>query len=92
MNSIDTRTEDITAELLTLCLEQNLLPEVELAGLAEADLFEEGLVDSLSLTLLQASVEETYGIAIPPELLVAELRSLTAVARYVAEELGDLAA
>lgn len=53
----------------------------------EADLIESGQVDSMGLTALQSIIEEVYGVVIPEAVYVAELRSLSRIAAYLAGEL-----
>ena len=70
-------------ELVALCREHAIFPTDALDSLVDADLLEQGVVDSLSLTLLVSAIEETYSVAIPIEILIGELRSLNSVADYI---------
>ena len=69
--------------LIELCEAESIFPIDDLACVADEDLFERGLVDSLSLTLLRAVIEETFAVAIPAEVFVGELRSLRDTAAYI---------
>jgi acyl carrier protein len=79
MNTAD----KVLHELIELCKAESIFPVDDLAGLADEDLFELGLVDSLSLTLLQVVIEEAFAVAIPAEVLVGELRSLRDTAAHI---------
>ena len=69
--------------LLELCQAEAIFPLDDVASVADEDLFELGLVDSLSLTLLQVAIEERFAVAIPAEVIVGELRTLRDTATYI---------
>ncbi len=57
--------------------------DIEVADL-DADVFEEGLLDSLGLVVLVAELEERFGVRIPFETLeIDEFRTVRSLARVV---------
>jgi acyl carrier protein len=85
-------TDNALHALIDVCETEGIFPLDDLAPLADDDLFELGLVDSLSLTLLQTVIEETFSVAIPVEVIVGELRTLRDTAAYIRTASGVVAA
>jgi len=85
-------TDTALHALIDVCETEGIFPLDDLAALADDDLFELGLADSLSLTLLQAVIEETFSVTIPTEVMVGELRTLRDTAAYIRTASGAVAA
>lgn len=73
----------IKEELFAACLEQGLFEAADAPGIWNADLIDSGAIDSMGLLTLEGILEEDFGVAIPHEMLVAELRTLNKLAEYV---------
>ena len=81
-----TTPQTVTIEDLTRCFRERLNLIVESP---DEDLFESGLVDSLSLVGLIYELEQQYGIKIDVlELDFEELRSLNRIADFVTRKMA----
>ena len=70
-------------ELTELCKQEGILELDIMPGFESADLVDSGIIDSMGLLSLQTMIEEHYGVLIPQELFIMELRSLTSIAVYL---------
>jgi acyl carrier protein len=73
----------IKEKLLAACLEQGLFEAADVPGIWNADLIDSGAINSMGLLALEGILEENFGVAIPHEMLVAELRTLNKLAEHV---------
>ncbi len=86
-HTAEQKTVQLADSLVRLCHEHGVFPpEVGICG-PKDDLLEGGLIDSMSLIYLQAVIQETYSIEIEPELFIAELRNIHAIAAYIVRTL-----
>lgn len=70
-------------ELIALCLQEGILDSNNEMGFEKRDLIDEGLIDSMGLLSLQSLIEDAYGLLIPQELFVMELRTLESIAGHL---------
>lgn len=69
--------------LLEKCLEYGVLSENYPDNILELDLIESGVVDSMSVAILEEMVYQEHGLAISSQQFVVELRSLNALSTYI---------
>jgi len=84
-----TTSETLTAELIELCLQYDVIKsnDFDEDEIAEIDMADSGLVDSLGIVLIKELLLKKYQVDIPSELFYAELRSLQSVSDYLAQRI-----
>ena len=77
------KLDDLRTQLVDLCVEHGLLDRDAALAALDLDLIESGVIDSTGIATLKAIIEETWAVDIPEPLFIAELRTLSAVAKYL---------
>jgi len=75
----------IAADLLRELIAAGILAETPPGDALTADLVDRGLIDSLGLIGIQGVIAERWSVEIPAEVIVAECRSIAALARHIAD-------
>ena len=74
-------------QLLDKCIENGIFDvyseQESTEDLLDEDLLESGLMDSMSLTMLDEMIKQEYGITIDYPIFIAELRSLRKIATHI---------
>jgi acyl carrier protein len=71
--------KDRAVSLLAKCRDCGIITAEDDHDLIYADLVESGIVDSMSLTMLSALLEDEYQFVVNPSQFVLEMRSLNAI-------------
>ena len=74
---------DIKEKIIEICEELDILNITNFEEYLDVDLYEGGFVDSMSLTYFSAIVENQFGIEIPIEMFIAELRTINSIIKYI---------
>lgn len=56
--------------------------------MADTNLMESGMIDSMALLTIQGAIEEVFDVKIPKVVFIAELRSLRDIAKYLSDTLS----
>ena len=75
--------EDISARLVGLVRDNDLLPVDLVPEMLEQDLFEQGGADSMTWVYLVELISEEFGVDLDLDMLSVEINSLNAIARYI---------
>lgn len=74
-------------QLLEKCISNGIFSEYseesDQLSLLDEDLLESGLMDSMSLTMLDEMIKQEYEVEIDYSIFIAELRSLRKIASYI---------
>jgi acyl carrier protein len=81
--------DDIKSRFLELCEEYEIFGDTQRAIYCEADLIEQGLVDSMTTVYLQTIISDHFSIDIPNEVIVLELRTIDDIVRYVQTSIAN---
>jgi acyl carrier protein len=76
-------------KLITLCQEYEIIPKQNIEDNLDADLLEAGIIDSMGVVLFQELLSEKFGIEVPTEKFIIELRTLRSISDYVQQQLSD---
>jgi acyl carrier protein len=77
--------DTVLDQLITMCCDYDIF-ETQSGmdtSMADANLIESGMIDSMGLLTIQGAIEEVFNVRIPKVIFVAELRCLRDVARYL---------
>jgi acyl carrier protein len=77
--------QEITCHLLRALREQNIF-EKDPETLLDTDLVEASLVDSLSMTMLQALIEEEFNIKLDQKTMINKLHTINDIINYLQEK------
>lgn len=56
-------------------------------SMADTDIIESGIIDSMGLLTMQGAIEEVFDVRIPKVVFIAELRCLRAITEYLSENM-----
>lgn len=74
---------DIKNKIIEICEELDILERNNFDKYIDVDLYEGGFVDSMSLTYLGAVIDNYFGIEIPVEMFIVELRTINSIIEYI---------
>jgi len=77
-------SDEMTRKLISYILSDVLLDSSQTELVADDDLLEDGLVDSLGVMRLIAFIEDEFGFAVPPEdVTVESFMTVSAIVTYL---------
>ncbi|GAA4343522.1 phosphopantetheine-binding protein [Kangiella taiwanensis] len=76
-------------KLISLCQEYEIIPANNIEHQLDADLLESGIIDSMGVVMFQELLSEKFGMDVPTEKFIIELRTLRAIAGYVQLQLTE---
>jgi acyl carrier protein len=68
-----------------LCRQNEIFRIDDLEASIDDDLMEAGAVDSMSVVVLKALVEEHFSLQIPSEVMAIELRTIRDLIQYISD-------
>jgi len=78
--------QGVKDKLIEQFKENNIIENADYESILNKDLINSGLIDSMAMMKAQAIIEDEFGVEIPEEKLLGDLRTLDDMIKYLATE------